>query len=334
MRSPAFVPSVEVEAAARLHLGFVDLHGGLGRRFGSLGVAIDGLATRVRVERAAVTEASGPGAARALAVAESVRALGGMESGVRIEIHSAIPEHEGLGSGTQLTLAVATAVATLFGMPADAAALACAAGRGARSGVGIGVFREGGFVVDGGRGPRTGVPPVVARLAFPEDWRLLLVSDAARTGVSGSAELDAFGRLAPMAEAVAGELARRVLVQLLPALVESDFDAASEAIGAIQARVGDHFAASQGGRYTSRDVADVLDWLQCEGIGGIGQSSWGPTGFALVPDARAAEVLLARARARWADRPAVHFAVHAGRNRGAQIAIGGQPQRSVPALQA
>ena len=36
---------VDVSAPARLHLGFLDLGGGLGRRFGSLGVAIDGCDT-------------------------------------------------------------------------------------------------------------------------------------------------------------------------------------------------------------------------------------------------------------------------------------------------
>ena len=32
---------------ARLHFGFLDLHGGLGRRFGSFGMALDGLCTRL-----------------------------------------------------------------------------------------------------------------------------------------------------------------------------------------------------------------------------------------------------------------------------------------------
>jgi len=47
--------SVVVTAPARLHLGFLDMHGGLGRRFGSLGLTIEGFATRVRVEPATET---------------------------------------------------------------------------------------------------------------------------------------------------------------------------------------------------------------------------------------------------------------------------------------
>ena len=33
--------AVRVVAPARLHLGFLDLHGGLGRKFGSLGVTLE-----------------------------------------------------------------------------------------------------------------------------------------------------------------------------------------------------------------------------------------------------------------------------------------------------
>ena len=43
---------VTVRAPARLHLGFLDLEGGLGRRFGSLGLTVEGLETQVHVERA------------------------------------------------------------------------------------------------------------------------------------------------------------------------------------------------------------------------------------------------------------------------------------------
>ncbi|MFZ3328974.1 MAG: GHMP kinase, partial [Methylocella sp.] len=44
--------SVTVTAAARLHLGFLDMNGGLGRRFGGLGLAIDRPATRLTIRRA------------------------------------------------------------------------------------------------------------------------------------------------------------------------------------------------------------------------------------------------------------------------------------------
>ena len=43
---------VTVHAPARLHFGFLDLHGGLGRRFGSIGLAVDTPAVRLTAGRA------------------------------------------------------------------------------------------------------------------------------------------------------------------------------------------------------------------------------------------------------------------------------------------
>ncbi len=57
--------SVTVTAAARLHLGFLDMNGGLGRRFGSLGLAIDRPATRLTIRRAPALAVEGLEAERA-----------------------------------------------------------------------------------------------------------------------------------------------------------------------------------------------------------------------------------------------------------------------------
>ena len=39
---------------------------------------------------------------------------------------------------------------------------------------------EGGVIVDAGRGPHGGPPPVVARLPFPDEWRVILILDDRR----------------------------------------------------------------------------------------------------------------------------------------------------------
>ena len=73
-------------------------------------------------------------------------------------------------------------------------------------------------------------------------------------------------------------------MKALPALANCDIAAFGSAIKELQARLGDYFAPIQGGsRFSSPDVAAVLDLLESEGALGIGQSSWGPTGFAFVP---------------------------------------------------
>lgn len=315
------IAAVEIVAPARLHLGFLDLDGGLGRRFGSLGLAIDGFATRLSLAPAPAPAASGPGAARAL---ESVRHLANSfnrSPNIALTVTEAIPEHAGLGSGTQLGLAAAAAFARLEGLEAATGELATTIGRGTRSGIGIGVFEQGGFVVDGGRKAAGGAAPIVARLAFPRDWRLLLVLDPTRQGLHGSGESSAFAALPPFSPALAGRLCRQVLLRLLPGLAEQDFAAVSQALGAIQSELGDYFSSAQHGRYSSPAVAAALGWAATQGIAGIGQSSWGPTGFALVDSEERAQALMAALRERFGGAGAPSLRVVAGLNRGAEISI-------------
>src|SRR5262249_38266353 len=101
---------VTVAVPARLHLGFLDLDGGLGRRFGSIGVAISDLQTRIAIERASATEIAGPEIDRVARHVETMRRELGLAGAYRVEVLDAVPAHAGLGSGTQLALAVATGV--------------------------------------------------------------------------------------------------------------------------------------------------------------------------------------------------------------------------------
>ncbi|HEX4586144.1 MAG TPA: beta-ribofuranosylaminobenzene 5'-phosphate synthase family protein, partial [Burkholderiaceae bacterium] len=190
--APTPPPQIRVTAPARLHFGFIDLHGGLGRRFGSLGLAIDRPAVRLRASRSAGTEVVGPEAERVRHVLNALRQRYGVEGDARVEIEESIPAHAGLGSGTQITLAVAVALCALYGRTVAVPKLARALQRGARSGIGSGVFELGGFVVDGGRGQADAAPPVISRLPFPEDWRVVLLFDQQLTGLHGEREAAAF----------------------------------------------------------------------------------------------------------------------------------------------
>jgi len=306
--------AIEVFAPARLHLGFLDLNGGLGRRFGSIGLAIEEYGVRLRVARVAPT-APPPQRARELLGRAADRL--GVEDALSVAISSSIPEHVGLGSGTQLGLAIACCVASLVGKPAPARSLAGIVDRGARSGIGIGAFDQGGFLVDGGRGEADAPAPIVARAEFPSEWRLVLVFDGERNGLSGAAETAAFARLPTFAPELAGHLCRLTLMRLLPGLAERSFDAVAESLGEIQARVGDHFAPAQGGRYASPRVAEALAWAESSGFAGIGQSSWGPTGFVLVTEESRAWTLRDELAARF--RAPLSFRLCSGRNRGAEI---------------
>jgi beta-RFAP synthase len=156
---------VRVEAPARLHLGFIDVSGSLGRRFGSLGLTLEEFSTVLSLRRADRFDAQGPDAQRASAYLRRLLDDHDPPTSVALHVHRAIPEHVGLGSGTQLALAVGKAFGALFELSVLVATLAARLDRGACSGIGIGAFEEGGFVVDGGGAPPVPTPVISRKLS-------------------------------------------------------------------------------------------------------------------------------------------------------------------------
>ena len=310
---------VGVLAPARLHLGFLDLNGNLGRKFGSLGLAIDQPATELTLERFKTDVVEGAEQARAQRALDRFRTLFKLDRCYRLNIARSIPAHAGLGSGTQLAMAVGGALAALEGLETELRSLAEMQNRGARSAIGMAAFEGGGFVVDGGRGERDAAPPVVARAAFPGAWRILLVLDPRHMGVHGRREVEAFEKLAPMSEAVSAELCRATLMQLLPALAEGDIEAFGAAVSEVQRINGQYFASEQGGGiWSSEDVAGLVQRMADLGAVGIGQSSWGPTGFAFAPSAAKANEIVAALEVD-AKAKGLSLLVARGRNQGANV---------------
>lgn len=314
---------VTVTAPARLHMGFLDPAGSLGRDFGSIGVALNEISTRCTLRRSA-TDALRPvhrACGRGEAIAAHCCKVFGFPESVEMDIERAIPEHVGLGSGTQLALAVGVGLQRLHGSARSVREIARAIGRGKRSGIGIAVFEQGGFIVDGGRGPATVTPPALARFEVPECWRFILVFDSRGQGLHGERELAAFRALPPFPGAEAARLCHLLLLQGLPALAEERLIEFGAVVTEIQRSVGDYFAPAQGGRFASSDVAECIAWLQAQGAHGIGQTSWGPTGFCLVASPEQAQQLAGAARRRFSDRSHISLVVASARNTGAAVQL-------------
>ena len=308
--------SVRACAPARLHLGFLDLNGSLGRRFGSIGLAVDAPETRLVVHRAPSHSAEGPDSARAL---RYLARYSSARAGYAVKVEEAIPAHAGLGSGTQMALAIGAAIARLEGQSLTPYGMAQLGERGGRSGIGLGAFAHGGFLVDGGKGASDNAPPLIMRADFPEDWRVLMILDRHRAGVSGEAETKAFRDLPLFPETAAAHICRLVLMRLAPALKEADLEAFGSALTEIQSTVGAHFAKAQGGSpWSSPPVGRLAHRSRDLGATGIGQSSWGPTGFAFVGSEEAASrlyhSLVEEAKANGLD-----LVTAKGRNSGARI---------------
>jgi beta-ribofuranosylaminobenzene 5'-phosphate synthase len=284
---------VRVEAPARLHLGMLAVAGDGERRFGGLGVSVSRPAVVLEARAADELSAEGADGERALMFAQRSHEALGLARGAHLRVVEAIPPHVGLGSGTKLALAVAQALAALEQRAVDAPALAHAAGRAARSAVGMWTFALGGLVVEGG--VRRGVDrpaPLLAHHPVPEEWRCVLVVPAAEPGLSGIAENEAFQQLTPSPERSAA-IAQLVLTSLLPALVERDVEEFGAALTRVQELVGDAFATVQGGRFHPRAGA-VVEALLRNGAAGAGQSSWGPAVYGVVGSEAAGRELAGR----------------------------------------
>jgi beta-ribofuranosylaminobenzene 5'-phosphate synthase len=311
--------SVRVEAPARLHMGMLDAAGGGVRWFGGLGVAFIPPAAVVEASSSDDITAEGPDAERALAVARRSREALGLPGGVGVRVVEAIPPHVGLGSGTKLALAVTAALAALAGQTPEPGTIARAAGRGARSAVGLWTFVLGGLVVEGGRRPGVERPaPLLARHAMPDEWRCVLVIPHAEPGLSGRAEEEAFGQLRPDSDRAA-LIAQVVLTSLLPGLAERDLAEFGAALTRVQRLVGESFASVQGGVFHPR-AGDLVDALLRLGAAGAGQSSWGPAVYGIVGDEQAGSELARRMDTELAGGGRVE--VVSFDNRGAQVEAG------------
>jgi beta-RFAP synthase len=289
---------VTVEAPARLHFGILDMRGHLGRRFGGIGAAIPTPSVRLEVTPDERLTAEGPDADRAQEFARRYLAATGITSGAHLKVERAIPAHAGLGSGTQLALATARGLAELFGQPSEPLTLARQVGRGLRSAIGTWTFALGGFVLEGGRvaGDDT-VAPLISRLPIPSSWRAVIAIPEGQPGLSGAAEAAAFRQLPLPEEREVERVAHLVLMQLLPALADGDLVAFGAALTEVQRITGGWFAQAQGGRFAPGPAREAVERLAEYGALGVGQSSWGPTVYGLVPHQDAARDLAQRVRA-------------------------------------
>lgn len=291
---------IRVSAPSRLHFGPFSLPAGDGpiaawpdrdgqptvaaRAFGGVGLMVERPGLTVTAEPAVNWTAAGTLAARALTLAQQASVALELERPLRIVVEGTPPEHVGLGTGTQLALAIARAVVLANGRP-DAAAvdLASVVGRGRRSALGIHGFVHGGFLVEAGKQSAEGVAPLVARMPWPDAWRIVLVMLRDLQGDHGAREAEAFkslGHTGPDLRRTEA-LCRLVLLGMLPALAERDLPAFGEALYDFNRRVGEMFAPWQHDLYVHPRVAALVKLLRAAGVRGVGQSSWGPTVYAV-----------------------------------------------------
>ena len=314
----------EIKAPARLHFGFMDLHGGMGRRFGSIGMALSSPQIHLQATASPHLEVTGEGHEKAQTITEILCRQA--NANVAIEIKQTISEHQGLGSGTQMALAIGHAIANIHNTGWNSIDIARLSNRGQRSGIGIGAFDRGGFLVDGGKSKDEGIPLITSCLKVPEEWRVILITNTNHDkGLYGAQEKMAFKQLPEFAEKCAAYLSRLVIMGMMPAVMENNFDAFATALTRFQDRIGDYFSAFQEERYASVPLRKILEFLRQRGIQGIGQSSWGPTGFVFRPNQKTAEDLVTQIQAEFSSEFTVKLSIVQANNSGAHIKTSNKP---------
>lgn len=280
---------VRVTAGGRLLFGFLNLALDRERLYGGVGVALD--RPTMVVTAATAEEVDCPDPRTAEHARRSVDYLG--VEGARVWVERALPRHAGLGSVTQCALAVHAAIARAYAREPLVRTAAPMLDRGGRSGVGVAAFEGGGFVIDAGhpadaftherppRGEWT-VPPVAVRHALPRDWRFVLAMPDAEPGRSGAEEDASMRAVVEGADpAVADRISRVVVDGLLPATATGDPAGFGEAVAELGRLNGTWYAAEQGGVYRPA-ITPVIEALAASpAVYGAGQSSWGPTVYAV-----------------------------------------------------
>jgi beta-ribofuranosylaminobenzene 5'-phosphate synthase len=317
--------TVEVVAPARLHFGLWSLGcppeaGPDARQFGGVGVMICHPAVRLRIEPAGQWTVQGQQTQRVETFAQRWAAYYGRRlPDCRVTLCEAPPPHAGLGSGTQLALSVAAGLSRFCQMPMPhLSELARSVGRARRSAVGTYGFALGGLIVERGKAPHELLSPLEYRVVLPPAWHFVLVRPLGMEGLAGSQEADALAQLPPVPPRVTQELIDRVRHEMVPAALCGDFATFSESVYAYGRQAGTCFAPLQGGPYNGSVLTALVERLRHLGIRGVGQSSWGPTVYALTASRDEAE-RLASQLTHLSDLPPLEVQVTHPASRGASL---------------
>ncbi len=207
------------------------------------------------------------------------------EKGVYIKVLEDFPQHSGLGSGTQLALGVGTLISNIYNISLSPYEIAKITGRGGTSGIGIGAFSYGGFLIDGGHSFKekkgfkpssasSGVTPAPIIFRHDFNWDLTLIIPEGKH-IFGLKEIDIFNKYCPIPLEDVRELCHLILMKLMPAIVDDNFNDFGEVINRIQ-HIGFKKVELS---LQSSVVREIISTLQQNFYAGL--SSFGPTIYAL-----------------------------------------------------
>ena len=286
---------IEIKSPARLHFGQLDLNGDIGRIYGGSGVGIKEPYCKMKFKKSDKIIVKGKKSQEIKKTLEKLidvligKSLLNNNMGVIVEVENILPFHSGLGSGTQIGLTLAEGINNLYNLGLDKFKIAELVDRKhSRSAIGFGAFYYGGFITDGGRITKEKendnyLPPILFQEKIPVDWCFIIILPSLdKEKIAGEKEIKTFKKLEKMDIDICAKNSHHLLLGMLPALKEKDIKKFSTHLNIIEDNAADYFSEIQSGRYTSKYSQEILTFLEEHGVLGRGQSSWGPSLYALI----------------------------------------------------
>jgi beta-RFAP synthase len=140
-----------------------------------------------------------------------------------------------------------------------------------------------------------------------------------KTNYFGEKEKNAFQRIEPPPAEVVADVARTVLLQMIPSIIEEDIEGFGEAMTAMDTKFGSYWIKIQGGIYSHPRIEEAVNFLNENGAVGVGQSSWGPALYGLVQGETQASKLSERLDRFLKERGGGKAFVTTANNTGAQL---------------
>ncbi|XRO75024.1 beta-ribofuranosylaminobenzene 5'-phosphate synthase [Methanocaldococcus sp. 28A] len=290
-----------IQTPSRIHIGLIDLNGSIGRVDGGIGLALEEPNIEIEGKESdeiniefdkKLIEKFGYSYLKSIkdriynTATKVLEVVNG--EGIDLKILSLFPAHSGLGSGTQLSLAVGKLITKIYNKDMNAYELAKITGRGGTSGIGIGAFEYGGFLIDGGHSfgkgkdkedfkpssASKGVKP--APIIFRHDfyWETILIIPKGKN-VYGKKEVDIFKKYCPVPLNEVEKICHLVLMKMMPAVIEKNLDDFGDVVNKLQ-----YLGFKKVELNLQSDIVkDLIKELHNENVY-AGLSSFGPTIYA------------------------------------------------------
>jgi beta-ribofuranosylaminobenzene 5'-phosphate synthase len=290
------VELMHIVARPRIHVSLADMGFASLRAFGGIGFSIEQPLTVFQFEQCSGIEIQGLEALDDEGRADLIEVVERMKNDreglcFRAVLKLSPPQHVGFGSKTALALGLIAGVNAFRSTGWSIEQMQRLSGRGAASGVGIHSFFNGGVIWDIGHSVNaartllpsgsitgTGIPPLGARVPFPESWRVMLVLPAERP-MTGPEEIKFFVENAPIPKAEALATMAALYHGVLPAILLGDYSALASALAAVH-RTG--FKARELGQWSP--PLHIAVTTLCKNGFAAGLSSVGPLIYIILPD--------------------------------------------------